>query len=82
MKDGLDRRGDPLAILTAIVTIDRPDLVDLVEQIGRRRLTEIEREELRHAVALEFTGRGYTDAEGQNEYGVALNDVIDWLGHQ
>jgi hypothetical protein len=59
----------------------RPDLVDRLATLGDVPLREDEREALREAVAQELLASGLTDADEPNSRGLALESVIDVLGH-
>jgi hypothetical protein len=71
-----------LAILREVVSKRSPDLLPVVDVIGARQLSQDERERLWMLVAQELIEYGLDLADEHNDYGVNLEAVVDWIGHQ
>lgn len=56
-----------------------PEIEDLVDAVGRRPLTDEEREALRTGLAREMTSVGLREDSEPNEYGIELDDLIGRL---
>lgn len=69
------------ALLRECVVRQAPELTPLLKKIGAVALTDQEREKLRGAVAGELSDTGLASTGGHSERGVALDDLIDALGH-
>lgn len=69
------------ALLRECVSRQAPELTPLLRKIEAVPLTNQEREKLRGAVAAELCETGLTLRGGPNERGLALDDLIDLLGH-
>ena len=70
-----------MELLREVVFRRNPDLSRLLCGLGTRPLTDVEREELREAVGTEFCDTGLQDNSEPNERGLALERLIDLLGH-
>lgn len=66
-------------LLRHVVVKHSPELVDLVDVVDRRRLTDEEREALRAGLAGEMTSVGLREDGEPNEYGIELDDLIGRL---
>jgi hypothetical protein len=56
-------------------------LLDRLATVGEAPLTPDEREDLRDAVSQELLASGLTGADEPNSRGLALESLIDALGH-
>jgi hypothetical protein len=72
---------DMLALLRRIIERRKPGLSPLLNEIGRHRVSDDEREMLRGVVADELVEAGLRPNDEPTAYGLALEAVIDWLGH-
>ncbi len=68
-------------LLWEVVSKHQPRLLSLLQVLGTRPLTIEEREALREAVADEFSAVGLDENDEPNARGIALEDLIDRLGH-
>lgn len=66
-------------LLRKVVQARSPELLPLVEIIGRRQLTTEEREALRGALAYELVAVGLEDDDEPNKYGIELDNLIGHL---
>lgn len=69
------------ALLRECVLRQAPELAPLLTKIGSAPLSDPEREKLRGALAAELSDTGLDLEGGHSERGVALDDLIDLLGH-
>ncbi len=69
-----------MSLLREVVARRAPQMLSLLEVIGRRLLTETEREELREVVLDEFLEVGLRKDYEPNTYGLQLSEMIERLG--
>ncbi len=69
-----------MGLLREVVARRAPQMLSLLEVIGRRLLTEEEREELREVVLDEFLEVGLRRDYEPNAYGLQLSEMIECLG--
>jgi hypothetical protein len=67
---------EQLALLRTAVEAHEPQLLPLVEEIGRRRLNVFERDRLRVALEQELVARGVDERDEQTAYGSRIQRVI------
>jgi hypothetical protein len=79
---GSRRREMYLRVLRHVVLEREPNLSPLVEQIGKRQLSEGERESLRVILAAELLTSGMLDEEEPNSRGALMDEIIGWLSGQ
>jgi len=70
---------DERQLLRRVTVKHSPEIENLVDVVGRRPLTDEEREALRTGLALEMTSVGLREDSEPNEYGVELDDLIGRL---
>jgi hypothetical protein len=75
------REPQQLALLRRVVSKRNPELLALLSTLASRPLTSEEREMLRGSVLTEFLEIGLQADDEPTGYGLALQGVIDWLGH-
>lgn len=65
------------------LTVERhvPELLPLVDEVGKTPLNETDREALRGAVLSEFLRTGLDNDDEPTSYGLELETLIDALGH-
>lgn len=65
------------------LTVERhvPELLLLVDEVGKAPLNETDREALRGAVLSEFLRAGLDSNDEPTSYGLELEALIDALGH-
>jgi hypothetical protein len=68
-------------LLLQIVAHHVPELLRLAESVGKKPLTETDREALRSAVLSEFLDSGRDSNDEPTPYGLELEKLIDALGH-
>jgi hypothetical protein len=68
-------------LLREAVMRNAPTLEPLLPIVGKRLLTENEREHLRAALADELAATGLTDEDEPNQRGLQIEELIDRLGH-
>jgi hypothetical protein len=71
--------GDERELLRRITAKYSPKIVDLVDVLGTRPLTDEEREALRAGLAEEFVSVGLKEDSEPNEYGVEVDALIGRL---
>jgi hypothetical protein len=69
------------ALLRECVQRQAPELLDVLAKVGNVPLSDDEREDLREAVAAELDATGIDYKGGHNPRGIALDNLIDVLGH-
>jgi hypothetical protein len=69
-------------LLRDVVSRRSPASVRLLDALAERRLTDDEREELRHIVADDLLERGLGVDDEPNEYGYRMERLIDALGYE
>ena len=72
-------KDDERDLLRRVTANHSPEIVDLVDVVGHRPLTEEERKGLRAGLAQEFTAAGLKEDSEPNEYGVKLDELIGRL---
>lgn len=72
---------DMTALLRLTVERHVPELLPLVNTIGKKSLHKTDREALRGVVLSEFLGAGLDSEDEPTPYGVELEALIDALGH-
>jgi hypothetical protein len=70
---------DERELLRRVTVKFSPEVETLVDAVGRRTLTDEEREVLRGALAHELSSLGLRDDSEPNEYGKELDDLIGRL---
>jgi hypothetical protein len=70
-----------LAFLQRVVEKRSPHLLSRLSELEQRPLSVDEREMFRELVADEFMEAGLQENDEPTGYGLALESVIDWLGH-
>lgn len=70
---------DERELLRRITTKYSPEIVDLVDVIGTRPLTDDERKDLRAGLAEEFVSVGLKEDSEPNEYGIEVDALIGRL---
>ena len=70
-----------MSLLTEVISERRPELLPLLGQLGTVPLTDEQRENLREAIGIEFCETGLREDSEPNERGLALESLIDLLGH-
>lgn len=70
-----------MTLLRLTVQHHIPELLPLVDTVGRTPLSETDREALRNIVLSEFLSAGVGSDDTPTSYGLELEDPIDALGH-
>jgi len=70
-----------MKLLKEVVLKHRPSLLPLLDSLGRVSLTTKQREDLRGAIAEEFSQTGLGKNDEPNSRGRLLENLIDRLGH-
>jgi hypothetical protein len=68
-------------LLSEIIWKRCPDMIGVLGSLQDVQLTDYQRDELRQAVADEFSETGLRKDDEPNERGLLLEDLIDHLGH-
>ena len=68
-------------LLRSTILKRRPDLLGLVESLGKAPLAADQRESLRHVLLEEFLERGLAGRDEPNDLGRRLDDLIGHLAH-
>lgn len=71
-----------LRLLRRVLEAQQPALLSLVDGMGERRLSDAEREVLRGEIATALVNEGLDLHDEPTAYGLDLEGIIDWLGHQ
>lgn len=70
---------EELALIRSTIQKRQPNLLPLLDLIGKQPLTEDQREALQNALLDEFLGTGLKDGDEPTEYGRQLDDLIGRL---
>lgn len=73
------RRSEQICILRAVIEKRQPELLPLVDKVGKEILTEEELERLRDLVSDEFAKVGLQDNDEPNPQGIVLDDIMGFL---
>ncbi len=83
MTKGSETEHVALTALRGVLATQRPDLLSMLEGIGKgARLPDGDREILREVVAAELVESELGPNDEPTPRGLMLEDVIDWLGHR
>jgi hypothetical protein len=72
---------DMITLLRHAVERHVPELLPMIDTVGRHPLNETDREALRSAVLSEFLSAGRDSNDEPTSYGLELERLIDALGH-
>lgn len=75
----LEFTNDERELLRRVTVKSSPEIENLVDAVGRRPLTDEEREVLRGGLAHELSSLGLREDWEPNEYGKELDDLIGRL---
>jgi hypothetical protein len=75
-----DEFSEFLTLLRRAVNRHRPDLDELLPQLGKTPLSVEQRESLRGVLADELCANGLREDDEPNEYGLRIEAAIDHLG--
>lgn len=70
-----------MSLLTEVISEHSPKSLPLVCQLGTVPVTDEQRESLREAIGIEFCETGLREDSEPNERGLALESLIDVMGH-
>lgn len=73
------RPADLLGLLSEIVTVRRPALLETVRTMGSRPLSELERDAFCDLLMDEFASSGLLPSREPNERGLAIENLVDWI---